>query len=70
MVKEWINNSLKKGFIRLSQLSARSLVLFIPKKNRKLQLYIDYRQLNDIIVKNRYLLPNISELQNRLGKAQ
>ena len=51
ILKEQIDNSLKKGFIRLSQLSARSPVLFVPKKNRKLQLYIDYQQFNYIMVK-------------------
>ena len=69
-LKKQIDNSLKKGFIKLSQLSARFLVLFILKKNKKLRLYIDYRQLNYITVKNRYLLPNVLELQNRLEKAK
>ena len=35
--------------IRLLQLLVEYLVLFILKKNRKLRIYINYRQLNSII---------------------
>ena len=38
------------------------LVLFIPKKNGKLKIYINYRQLNSIIKKNQYPLLLISEI--------
>jgi hypothetical protein len=31
-------------------------------------MYIDYRQLNTIIIKNRYILPLIYEIQNRIKK--
>ena len=40
--------------------------MFIPKKNGKLRLVIDYRQLNEITVKNRTLLPLIGKLKDRL----
>jgi hypothetical protein len=43
---------LKKGFIYRSELPIGYLVLFIPKKNRKLRLYINFRKLNNIIIKN------------------
>ena len=66
ILKEYININLEKGFIRLSILLAASLLLFILKKNRKLRLYIDYRQLNSITIKDRYLLPLINKLYNRL----
>jgi len=41
--------------------------LFILKKNGKLRIYIDYKQLNSIIRKDKYLLPLISEIQDRIG---
>jgi hypothetical protein len=41
--------------------------MFVPKKNKKLQLCVNFWKLNDITIKNRYLLPNISELQDRLA---
>ena len=40
--------------------------MFIPKKNGKLRLIIDYRQLNEIIIKDRTLLPLITEIKDRL----
>jgi len=52
------------------QLSAGYPVLFIPKKSGQLRLCIDYRQLSSIIKKDRYLLPLISEIQNKIGNAQ
>ncbi len=32
----------------------------MPKKDSKLQIYVDYRQLNEETVKNRYPLPLIA----------
>lgn len=61
-----MDENLAKGFIRKSESLAGVPILFVPKKNRKLRLYVDYRKLNAITIKNRYLLPNISELQDRL----
>ena len=40
--------------------------MFISKKNGKLRLISDYRQLNEIIIKDRTLLPLITEIKNRL----
>jgi hypothetical protein len=33
--------------------------LFVLKKNGTLRLCVDYRKLNTITIKNRYLIPNI-----------
>ena len=41
-------------------------MLFAPKKNGSLRPCIDYRKLNAITKKNRYPLPRIDELQDRL----
>ena len=65
-LKEFIQENLRKEYIRLLQLLVGYLVLFILKKNRKLRLYINYRQLNSIIRKDRYPLPLISEIQDRI----
>ena len=39
---------------------------FTFKKNKLFRLYVDYRKLNNIIIKNRYSLFNINELQNKI----
>ena len=61
---------MKKKFIRKLKSSTRYSILFIFKKNEKFRLCVDYRKLNKIIVKNRYSLLNINELQNKLSKAK
>jgi len=45
-------------------------VLFILKKNGKLRIYIDYRQLNSITRKDRYPLPLISEIQDKISNVK
>ena len=40
------------------------------KKNNKLRLYIDYRGLNAIIIKNRHFLLLIFETLNRLCESK
>lgn len=67
---EYLKVNLAKGFIRPSTSSAGYPILFIPKKNGKLRMCVDYRKLNDITVKNRYPLPNANELRDRLQGAQ
>jgi hypothetical protein len=44
--------------------------MFVPKKNRKLRLCVDFQKLNNITIKNQYPLPNIRELQDQLSHAE
>jgi hypothetical protein len=37
-------------------------MLFVLKKDGKLRIYVNYRKLNDIIIKNRYILLLIHEI--------
>jgi transposase InsO family protein len=69
-LREFVKENLRKGYIRPSQSSAGYPVLFVPKKNGKLRMCIDYRQLNSITKKDRYPLPLISEIQDRIGNAK
>ena len=52
ILREFIKENLRKGYIQPLQLLVGYLVLFIPKKNGKLKIYINYRQLNSIIKKD------------------
>ena len=45
-------------------------VLFSKKKDKTLRLCIDYRQLNRVIIKNRYPLPRIDDLFYQLRGAR
>ncbi|KAH8172320.1 reverse transcriptase (RNA-dependent DNA polymerase) domain-containing protein [Sarocladium implicatum] len=69
-LKEYLEENLAKGYIRPSKSPAGYPILFIPKKNGKQQICVDFRQLNDITIKNRYPLPLIKELRDKLGTAQ
>jgi len=62
VLREYINENLKKEYIRPLFLSARYPVLFVFKPNGKLRMYVDYRQFNAIIIKNRYTLPLIHKM--------
>ena len=62
VLRYYLKENLRKGFIREFKSLVSSSILFILKKDGKLRLYINYRELKDITVKNRYLLPNIKEL--------
>jgi hypothetical protein len=61
-LREYIEKNLTKGYIRPLKSPARYPVLFVPKKDGKLRMYVNYRKLNDIIIKNRYILPLIYEI--------
>ncbi len=56
-----INNKIR-NFINF----IKTVILFIPK-NGKLRLYINYKSLNKITIKNCYFFPLISELLNKIA---
>ncbi|GJY91796.1 putative nucleotidyltransferase, ribonuclease H [Tanacetum coccineum] len=55
-----------KGFIRPSSSPWGAPVLFVKKKDGSFWMCIDYRELNKLTVKNRYLLPRIDDLFDQL----
>ncbi len=67
---QYLKENMWKKFIKELQSSAEYLILFISKLNESLKLCVDYKALNNIMIKNSYLLLLISELQNRFQRAQ
>nr|GEY08694.1 putative reverse transcriptase domain-containing protein [Tanacetum cinerariifolium] len=55
-----------KGFIRPSSSPWGAPVLFVKKKDGSFCVCIDYRELNKLMVKNRYPLPRIDDLFDQL----
>ena len=65
-VKKYLNEHLKKGFIVPSQAPFASPILFAEKPNGGLRFCVDYRRLNQITKRNRYLIPLIDEVLVRI----
>ncbi|GJW68729.1 putative reverse transcriptase domain-containing protein [Tanacetum coccineum] len=59
-----------KGFIRPSSSPWGAPILFVKKKDGSLKMYIDYRELNKLTIKNRYPLPRIDDLFDQLQGSQ
>jgi len=61
-VQKFINEYLKKGYIRPFKLPQISPVFFVGKKDRGKHIVMDYCRLNKQTVKNNYPLPLITDL--------
>ena len=59
-----------KRWIRPSKSPAGAPILLVPKADGSMRLFVDYRALNRITVKNRYPIPLVSEMLNRFSKAK
>jgi len=64
---EFVEDQLRKGYIRPLKSSQISPVFFVRKKARSKRIVIDYHNLNNQIVKNNYLLPLITDLIDNMG---
>ncbi len=65
-MKNYLIKHLNKDFISFSSASYASLILFIEKKDDSLRFCVNYRKLNALIKRNRYLLSLIDETLARI----
>ncbi|XP_073119845.1 uncharacterized protein [Henckelia pumila] len=65
-LKMQLQDLLEKGYIRPSVSPWGAPVLFVKKKDGTMRMCIDYRQLNQATVKNKYPLPRIDDLFDQL----
>ena len=68
--KTYIKINLANKFIRASKSPASALILFFCRSNSSFHLCVNYWVLNNLIIKNRYLLPLIRKSLDRLGQAK
>jgi hypothetical protein len=61
-LREYLDEHLKKKFIISSHSSTRVSILLIKKSSEDLRLCVDYRELNAIIIKNRYFILLIMQI--------
>ncbi|WVZ89723.1 hypothetical protein U9M48_036088 [Paspalum notatum var. saurae] len=69
-LKKQLDELLEKGFIRDSVSPWGAPVLFVKKKDGTIRMCIDYRDLNAVTIKNKYPLPRIDDLLDRLKGAK
>ena len=67
---EYIKENLEKGYIRPSKSQYSSLFFFVGKKDGKLRPVVDYRKLNSFTIPDRYPLPLIPELVDKVRNVQ
>ena len=66
-VHEFIQEQLRKGYIRPLKLPQMASVFFVGKKNSKKRMVQDYRYLNEWTIKDNYPLPLISDVVENIG---
>ena len=70
VIEKHINDMLAAKIINLSSSPWASPLVTVPKKDGTTRMSVDFRNLNNISVKNAYPLPNIDDIFTHLGKAR
>ena len=68
-LKKQLRELLDKGYVQPSSSPWGAPVLFVEKKDGTQRMCIDYRSLNEVIIKNKYPLPRIDDLFDQLKGA-
>jgi len=66
-VQKFVEDQLRKGYIRPSKSPQTSPVFFVGKKDGSKRMVMDYHSLNSQTIMNNYLLLLITELINNMG---
>ena len=69
-LRKQLDTLLESGFIRPSKSPFGAPILFVKKKDNSMRMCIDYRSLNNITIKNKYPIPHVEDLLNRLADAR
>ena len=70
ILKTYIEIHLKTRFIQSSKSPANASILFNKKPDGSFWLCVNYQNLNNLIIKNWYLLPLIGEALDWLGRVK
>lgn len=74
-VRDQIGKMLDQGIIRPSDSAWSSPIWIVPKKidasgKQKWRLVVDFRKINDKTIDDKYPIPNITDVLDKLGKCQ
>jgi hypothetical protein len=69
-LKKQLTELQEAGYIRSNASPCGAPVLFVQKKEGSQGMCMDYRSLNDVIVKNKYPLPRIEDLFDQMRGAR
>lgn len=69
-LKKQLSDLISKGFIQPSKSPFGAPVLFVKKQDGTKRMCVDYRAVNKVTIKNKYPLPRIDELFDRLQGAK
>jgi hypothetical protein len=70
VLKRWLDDNLRKGFIRPSKSSVSSPILLAKKPGGGVRICVDYRGINNATMKSRYPIPLIRETLDSICKAK
>ena len=65
-----LDDMLPQGKISGSKSPAGAPILFVPKPDSRLRLVVDYQGLNKVTIYNKYPIPMMMELKDRVQDAQ
>ena len=68
-LRKQLDELLDAGYVQPSKAPYGAPVLFQRKQDGSLRMCVDYRALNKVTVKNKYPIPNASDLFDRLSRA-
>src|SRR3954469_213722 len=69
-LKKQLEKYLDKGFIQSTKSFYGAPVLFVKKKDGSFRMSIDYQALKKFTIKNKYPLPRIDDMLDRLNRAK
>lgn len=74
-IERQVQEMLNQGIIRVSNSPYNSPLWVVPKKSdnsntKKWRIVIDYRKLNEITIDDKFPIPNIENILDKLGRAQ